>query len=536
MRRLLPIIALLLTGVLYAEPVTIPAAEAGVQTEGAALGNGVWNLWSNGQVGQWCRVVEPGEVTLVVRAYGRPAVGRPPRAALRIETWTGARRREVDVVNTEADGLREYRFTADMPAGPGLLGIAFLNDYFDAEADEDRNLYVHSLTISGATPMAEPPSVKKLTDRAIREHRMGTLVVETKPNAKVKVRQLRHEFRFGTAVATHLFTDRADEGARQQFRRILADNFNAIVFENAFKWPQYEPGPGEPDPTVVERMLEFAEAHDLFVRGHCLFWANGKRVPDWAKELDDAGLRKAIDRRVRRDVARYAGRIDEYDVNNEMLDHRYFSQRLGSDIRVHMFKLAHEIDPTAPMYLNDYGVLAGGKLNRYERQIQWFLDQGAPVGGIGCQGHFGRGVAPFLTMKHVLDRLAKFDLPITVTEFDVTAPTEAQKATDLEKFYRVCFAHPAVDGILMWGFWDKAHWRPKAALWRGEDFEPTPAAHAYRRLLFEEWWTEFEGKADRSGRCEVPAFFGTHRVEMDGKTIDVDLRRADGERTVRLMD
>jgi hypothetical protein len=86
----------------------------------------------------------------------------------------------------------------------------------------------------------------------------------------------------------------------------------------------------------------------------------------------------------------------------------------------------------------------------------------------------------------------------------------------------------------MWGFWDKAHWRPKAALWRGDDFEPAPAAHAYRRLLFEEWWTDFEGKADADGRCEVPAYFGAHRVEMDGKTLDVDLRRADGERTVRL--
>jgi hypothetical protein len=113
-----------------------------------------------------------------------------------------------------------------------------------------------------------------------------------------------------------------------------------------------------------------------------------------------------------------------------------------------------------------------------------------------------------------------------VTEFDIELDDEQRKARFLEEFYRTCFAHPAVEGILMWGFWEGAHWRPKAALWR-RDFSPTPAARAYRELVFDEWWTRWEGTADERGECRVPAFFGRHRVEVNGAAREIELRKAD---------
>jgi hypothetical protein len=84
-----------------------------------------------------------------------------------------------------------------------------------------------------------------------------------------------------------------------------------------------------------------------------------------------------------------------------------------------------------------------------------------------------------------------------------------------------------VDGILMWGFWEGAHWRPKAALWK-RDFSPTPSADAYRDLVFNRWWTRFEGRAGADGVCRVPAFLGRHRVEAGGKSVEVDLLKAGG--------
>ena len=109
----------------------------------------------------------------------------------------------------------------------------------------------------------------------------------------------------------------------------------------------------------------------------------------------------------------------------------------------------------------------------------------------------------------------------------------ARWARGLETLYRAAFAHPAVDGIFMWGFWAGSHWRPAAALWH-RDWTPTPAAEAYRRLIFDEWWTRWRGKADEKGRCQIPAFYGIHRIKAGGKTVEAELRKQEGSMVVQL--
>ena len=74
----------------------------------------------------------------------------------------------------------------------------------------------------------------------------------------------------------------------------------------------------------------------------------------------------------------------------------------------------------------------------------------------------------------------------------LTAEEEEAKAEALVEYYRICFAHPAVEGILMWGFWEGANWIPASSLFK-RDWTPTPAAEAYRDLVFNEWWTKWEG-------------------------------------------
>ena len=171
-------------------------------------------------------------------------------------------------------------------------------------------------------------------------------------------------------------------------------------------------------------------------------------------------------------------------------------------------------------------ISSGGRGPRYVKHIADLIAAGAPVGGIGVQGHFRGRVNP-THVKKTLDALAKFKLPIKITEFDINTSDEAAKAADLTALYRTCFAHPSVEGILMWGFWEGRHWRPKAALWK-RDFTPTPAARAYRKLVFERWWTRWRGKADAGGRCEVPAYFGRHEVRIGAASKQISLPRAAG--------
>ncbi len=100
-------------------------------------------------------------------------------------------------------------------------------------------------------------------------------------------------------------------------------------------------------------------------------------------------------------------------------------------------------------------------------------------------------------------------------------------------YYRICFAHPAVEGILMWGFWAGANWIPESSLYK-RDWSPTPAAEAYQNLVFNEWWTSEKGIAGNSGKFIVPAFYGKYKITVDGKSKVVDLSKSKGKIEVKM--
>ncbi len=365
----------------------------------------------------------------------------------------------------------------------------------------------------------------------IRKHRMGILVIKTAPGEKVTVKQMEHEFRFGTAISGHIFSGKVSSDDKVKYLKVLNRNFNSAVHENALKWYSTEKIRDKISYILADTMLSWCENNGLSMRGHCIYWAVDKFVQSWIKGLDDVSLRRKIKNRAVDVVNRYKGKITEYDVNNEMLHGHYYEKRLGSRIRHSMFQWCREADPNAILYVNDYGILNGGDLTEYEKQIDELIEAKVPVGGIGLQGHFGRGVNP-ARVKLVLDRLARFNLPIKITEFDINNKNEDIKAEGLAGLYETAFAHPAVEGIMMWGFWEGVHWRPDAALWK-KDWTPAKAAKAYRDLVYNRWWTQFEGEANDQGVCEVKVFFGLHEVTIGGTSAKmVRISRKEGSKTI----
>jgi hypothetical protein len=115
----------------------------------------------------------------------------------------------------------------------------------------------------------------------------------------------------------------------------------------------------------------------------------------------------------------------------------------------------------------------------------------------------------------------------------LTPEEEKVKAESLREYFRICFAHPAVTGILMWGFWEGANWIPQSSLYK-RDWTPLPAAEAYRRLVFGDWWTKWSGTADAQGRAEVRAFYGRHRVTVNGREQLVELKKSAGRVLVEM--
>lgn len=384
------------------------------------------------------------------------------------------------------------------------------------------------------------------TDRAIAEHRKGEIAVKSKPNAEVTIEQIRHEFWFGCAIPDGMFNGSASKTDVDQFKAKFLENFNSAVTENAVKWPNMERRKGEVNYAVIDAMLEWTEANNLPLRGHNLFWGIEQFIQPWVKELSDKELEKTLKNRAETVTARYKGRFAEYDLNNEMIHGNYYEDRLGADITKKMAKWAYNGDPDVKLYLNDYDILTGKKLPEYMAQIRSLLKQGVPIAGIGVQGHLHAETFDRFQLKNALDSLAQFKLPIRVTEFNIpgqrskyyetrslklTPEEEEIKAKELVDYYKICFAHPAVEGILMWGFWEGANWIPTSSMYK-KDWTPTPAANAYKNLVFNEWFTREKGKTDRKGEFSVQAFFGKYRITVDGKTKEVDLTRADGKITI----
>jgi GH35 family endo-1,4-beta-xylanase len=379
-------------------------------------------------------------------------------------------------------------------------------------------------------------------DKSIDKHRKGKIIVKTKPNTQVAVEQISHEFWFGCAISDGIFNGRASEYDVNQYKEKFLKNFNSAVTENAVKWGNMERRKGEVNYSVVDAMLKWTKENNIPLRAHNLFWGIPNRVQPWLKEMSDEELEQTLKKRAETVTSRYKGQFSEYDLNNEMIHGNYYEDRLGPEITKRMAEWAQIGDPDVSLYLNDYDILTGNRLADYMVHIRLLLDQGVPIAGIGVQGHLHAETFDRTQLIRALDSLAQFNLPVRITEFNIpgqrsefhrnrifimTPEEEELKARELVDYYRICFAHPAVDGILMWGFWAGANWIPVSSLYT-KNWTPTLAAIAYQNLIFNEWWTSEKGKSDQMGEFSIPAFFGKHKVTVNGKTKEIKLTKAAG--------
>jgi endo-1,4-beta-xylanase len=389
---------------------------------------------------------------------------------------------------------------------------------------------------------AEDDIAAKITPAAIEARiariRMGDIVVKTKADAVVKIQQVRHEFLFGTAVPDSL-PEKSENAMsaedRKMYLKILGENFNYAVHENALKWYDCEVQRGVVDYYRADRIWELCNELNMPMRGHCIFWEKDKYIMPWLNNLNNDELRGAVVNRAIDVTRHFKGRIEEFDLNNEMVNGSFFRRRLGYGIINEMAYAAKAGNPDIVLYVNDYGVLVEGGYNKdsYIEQIEHFLASGVPIGGIGCQGHFicshkndssGRAETKSSDIQKGLDELSKFNLPIKITECLFTADTEKGMAEELQRVFPIFFAHPSVEAVLMWGFWEGDHWMPRMAMWK-KDWTPTAQALAYRDLVFNRWWTVVSGTADDSGTFKTRAFYGDYIVTSNGQEKKVSLTK-----------
>ena len=333
------------------------------------------------------------------------------------------------------------------------------------------------------------------------------------PGAAVHVRMKRHAFPFGTAVVVEEILGSEPQNA--QYREKLVELFNAAVFENDMKWPALDQ-PGGPERAL--RALDWLDSQGIVTRGHVLVWPNFEWNPEWLRALsgDPEKLRTIVGDHVTTTASRFAGRITDWDVLNEPFTNRDFATILGEGEYARWFNLSKSADPSAKRFINDFGILKGNAMDRahidhYEQTIRTLIDQGAPLDGIGFQGHFGYLLTSPDVLLKTLDRFAVFGKEMKITELDVNVDDPQLQADYLRDFLTVCFSHRQVTGVTQWGFWAPRHWRPRAALFDA-DFTPRPAAIAYRDLIFKTWWTDLTVTTDAQGTAVVRGFLGDYEI------------------------
>lgn len=312
-------------------------------------------------------------------------------------------------------------------------------------------------------------------------------------------------FRIGTAVANGPLRN------EQQYREVLAREFNSVTSENAMKWDALQPQRWTFNFTDADYLVEFAEANEMDVYGHTLLWHS--QAPRWATQIQDPEeLRAAAKEHVQTVAAHFAGRVDRWDVVNEALAdsgggmrNSFLLQRLGPDFVADAFRWAHEADPDAELYLNDYNVswvhpANDEKGEAYYQLVKGLVEDGVPIHGVGFQGHYH--VTSYMSsmdepidQEHITNHLRRFadlGLKVAITEADVGMPLFGEEPTSVQLhaqghqfgvMLNACLRTMACDTFTVWGFTDRHNWIPGhrsgwgAATPMTRDYEKKPGYH-----------------------------------------------------------
>ncbi len=380
------------------------------------------------------------------------------------------------------------------------------------------------------------------------------------PDTEVTVAQRRHAFTFGN-IGFDLVALANDEhdgapsvfgGARDNLQHLAdlwLDVFNTATLP--FYWRRFEAERGHPETARLMATARWFRERGVALKGHPLVWHT--LAPQWLLPMSDDEVAAATRARVTRDVRDFAGLVDTWDAINEVVIMPVFTAEENAitrlarrDGRVAMIRLAFETaraaNPAVTLLLNDFDLS-----ERYERLIEEVLAAGVRIDALGLQSHMHQGYWGEEKTSGILERFARFGLPLHWTETTLvsghvmppeiedlndyqvdswpsTPDGEARQADELVRHYRTLVEHPAVQAITYWGLTDDGAWLGAPAGLVRSDGTPKPAYDELRRLVKEEWWMPpTTVRTDSAGRFTLDGFLGDYTVRAGGSSGDVTL-------------
>ncbi|OLS37204.1 endo-1,4-beta-xylanase [Bacillus sp. MRMR6] len=219
---------------------------------------------------------------------------------------------------------------------------------------------------------------------------------------------------------------------------LLKKHFNSITAENDMKFIEIQPAEGQFTFEKADQLAAFAKDNGMKMRGHTLVWHN--QTPDWVfQNADRETLLQRMKDHITTVMKRYKGTIFCWDVVNEAVTDEgpelYRSTKwleiIGEDYIEKAFEFAHEADPEALLFYNDYNESNPEKREKIYKLVKSLVDKGVPIHGVGLQAHWNLVNPSLEDIRTAIERYVSLGLKLHLTELDVSVFNFEDKRTDL---------------------------------------------------------------------------------------------------------
>ena len=241
--------------------------------------------------------------------------------------------------------------------------------------------------------------------------------------------RFKHDFLIGTA-----FDFVQSNPITEQEQALIKHQFNVITPENSMKPDSVHPAEDRWTWGTADKLVDFCQKNDIKLYGHTLAWH--AQTGRWFFEGENGQpvtREKAIERlrtHIHTVVGRYKGKVIGWDVVNEAISdggdgstenlrQSQWVKAIGPDYLTMAFKFAREADPDCQLYYNDYNIEKGGKFKSSLLLLKRLIKEGAPITGVGIQGHWGLNHLPYEELDNAITEYKKLGLRVSISELDV---------------------------------------------------------------------------------------------------------------------
>ena len=310
-----------------------------------------------------------------------------------------------------------------------------------------------------------------------------------------------------------------DPGAAE----IAAKHLNTATSENDMKWSLIHPQPDRYNWGPADSFMKFCEKNNMSPIGHCLVWHS--QVPRWTfldndgKQLTRDALLARMKEHISTVVGRYKGRVKGWDVVNEALNddgtlrQSQWYKIIGEDKPeqkydhiAKAFEYAHQADPDAELYYNDYNLSTkNAKCDGAVAIVKHLQSKGLRIDGVGLQLHGGLDYPQVKDLEYAITAISSLGVKVMVTELDIRTQKQRYRGADINRVRRqnsdesgeaaretqkkladkyteiftVLLKHKdVIPRVTFWGVYDKTSWIGGSPLLFDREYQPKQAFDA----------------------------------------------------------